>query len=43
MRSSKAKAAHDYQKVADCINEFINQKLIGSYLDDFNIDCFNRT
>ena len=38
----KAKAARDYQKVADLYNEFINQKLVGSYLDDFNIDCFDR-
>jgi len=38
----KAKAARDIEKVAQLYKEFINQKLIGSYLDDFNIDCFDR-
>lgn len=38
----KAEAAQDYHKVAQLFNEFINQKLVGSYLDDFNVDCFSR-
>lgn len=38
----KAEAAKDYHKVAQLYNEFINQVLVGSYLDDFNVDCFNR-
>ncbi len=38
----KAKAAQDFKRVAQLYNEFINQKLIDSYLDDFNINCFNR-
>ena len=38
----KAEAAQDYHKVAQLYNEFINQKLVGSYLDDFNVDCFSR-
>lgn len=38
----KAKASKNYHKVARLYNEFIDHKLIGSYLDDFNIDCFNR-
>ena len=38
----KAKAANDYPEVARLYKDFINQKLIGSYLDDFNVDCFNR-
>ncbi len=38
----KAKAAKNFDRVAQLYNEFINHKLIDSYLDDFNIDCFNR-
>ncbi|RRO16427.1 TlpA family protein disulfide reductase [Flavobacteriaceae bacterium 14752] len=38
----KAKAAQDFKRVAQLYNEFINKKLIDSYLDDFNINCFDR-
>ena len=38
----KADAAQDYHEVARLYKEFINQKLVDSYLDDFNVDCFNR-
>ncbi|QTY27487.1 hypothetical protein [Flavobacterium sp. CS20] len=38
----KAEATKNYRKVAQLYREFINQKLIGSYLDNFNVDCFNR-
>lgn len=37
----KAEATEDYVKVAKLYNEFIEQKLIGSYLDHFNVDCFD--
>lgn len=38
----KAKASNSYTEVARLYKDFINQKLIGSYLDNFNVDCFNR-
>jgi len=38
----KAKAAQDTDEMARLYKEFINQKLIGSYLDDFNVACFDR-
>lgn len=39
---AKAEASENYLKVAELYNEFIEQKLIGSYLDHFNISCFDR-
>lgn len=41
-RVKKAKASNDFKEVARLYNDFITQELIGSYLDDFNVDCFNR-
>lgn len=39
---AKAQASRDYKRVARLYNEFIEQKLIGSYLDHFNVDCFDK-